>query len=197
MTKLLPLNFDSGINRLMVGLMWEPNENRAGVLGTIKEHDLDLSCALFDGNNEFFDLITPQEPKRDAYGVEVFHSGDNLSGGSDFEDEEIRVDFDKLNENIHALAFFVTTNNKIKFEDVREPACHFSDATSLNEIIKFDLTELSKKFEMPEHFEKERFLIGVVKKNQEGTWDLINYQTRVTVMNSGVIAQVVQEVLAK
>lgn len=173
---------DGNTHKLMVGLSWDPNEEKWGTLDTnIKAHNLDLSCAVISGK-QVTDLITPDDPKRDVYREKIFHAGDNLSGGSDFEDEEIRVDFDKLDDSIDALAFVVSANNKIKFEHVKNAECAFNNALTLNPFLTVSLNDIPGQHRV----------VGFVKRTVTG-WALQELTLDVTALDAYIIEQALQE----
>lgn len=135
----IELSFKDGVRRLMVGLSWEPNEQEDRYGGAPKLHDLDLSCALFDKGGSVLDVLTPQSPQREKYGQDIFHAGDHTSGGSDFEDEYIRINLDRLGEEVSALVFAVSTKGGLKFHEAVVPRCDFLEDSSLASFSSVDL----------------------------------------------------------
>lgn len=103
MPQEVALNFSSDDRKINVGLEWDPNEEAAGVLGEIKPHNLDLSCAILSADMIVRDIITPTDTKRDVYKDQIFHKGDHTSGGSDFEDEEILINLDNVSSALARL----------------------------------------------------------------------------------------------
>ena len=133
------------IEKLIIGLAWEPNEQDNSVLGdSVKPHNLDLSCVLFDNDGNVIDEITPQDTKRETYKGQIFHLGDNLSGGNDFEDEEIQLWLSSLDNHIAQIAFIVSVKEKVKFSDVREGHCSVLSAQTLEVIQSIDFSSLTK-----------------------------------------------------
>ncbi len=183
----LSLNNEDGtpIN-LMVGLSWDPNEEKFGNLdNSIKAHNLDLSCAILSESMQVKDLITPDDPKRDMYKEQIFHAGDNLSGGSDFEDEEIRVNFDRLPDDVSALAFIVSANNKVKFEHVKNGECAFNNAQTLQPFLTVSLNDIPGPHRV----------VGIVKKTSSG-WALQKAEVDVRALDAYIIEQALGEVTA-
>lgn len=177
---------DGSIINLMVGLSWDPNEEKWGSLDTnVKAHNLDLSCALLSESMQVTDLITPDEPKRDQYKEQIFHSGDNLSGGADFEDEEIRVNFDKIGGDVHALAFVVSANNKVKFENVKNGECAFNNAQTLQPLLSVSLDNIPGQHRV----------VGIVKRTSTG-WALSKVEVDVSALDAAVIEQALGEAAA-
>lgn len=184
MSEELSLNtVDGKPIKLMVGLSWDPNEEKWGSLDSnIKVHNLDLSCAVLSKSMHVTDLITPSEPKRDVYKGKIYHSGDSLSGGGDFEDEEVRVDFDQIDEDVEALAFIVSANNKIKFENVKNGECAFNNAETLVPFLTVSLDGISGAHR----------IVGIVKRTPSG-WALEEVSVDVNALDAYVIEQALQK----
>lgn len=184
MSEELSLNTEEGQPiKLMVGLAWDPNEEKWGNLDTnIKVHNLDLSCAVLTDSMRVKDLITPDNPMRDEYRSKIFHAGDNLSGGSDFEDEEIRVDFEHLEDEIQGLAFVVSANNKIKFEHVKNGECAFNNAQTLEPFLTVSLDDIPGQHR----------IVGIVKRTRSG-WALQKAEVDVGALDEMIIERALSE----
>ena len=184
MSEELSLNtVDGKPIKMMVGLAWDPNEEKWGNLDTnIKVHNLDLSCAVLTESMQVKDLITPDNPMRDAYKDKIFHAGDNLSGGADFEDEEIRVDFSRLDDDIHGLAFIVSANNKIKFENVKNGECAFNNAQTLQPFLTVSLDDIPGQHR----------IVGIAKRTKSG-WALQEAKVDVNALDEYIIEKALGE----
>lgn len=135
----------SDVEKLKIGLSWDPNEQKAGVLDdSIKVHNLDLSCVIFSDGDDVLDVLTPQEPKRDHYQHQIFHLGDHLSGGSDFEDEAIQINLDALDPQIGCLAFVVSVQGRVKFSEVRNGQCEILNGITLESLMAVDFQSIEK-----------------------------------------------------
>ena len=171
-------DIELNIPKLMVGLSWDPNEQKQGVLDeSITPHNLDLSCIVLGQGRQIKDIITPSDPKREAYKNAIYHMGDHLSGGSDFEDEEIQVHFENLDADITGLAFAVSGNDKLELAEVANGKCEFCDAASLKPFMSVEFKAV----------EKPHYLVGAVIKNDQGVWVLQNTQTELLVFDQDVI----------
>ena len=166
MSDVIELKFSEAIPKLMVGLMWEPNEDKSGVVGEIKPHNLDLSCVIFGENMNVKDILTPPFHKREEYKDQIFHMGDNLTGGSDYEDEEVLVNFDNIDPSFEALAFVVSVKDGVKFSEVNDGACTFCDAASLEKFLEITFDGVGAA----------HYLAGFVSKDASGQWVLNNIQ---------------------
>merc|ERR1712130_214368 len=95
-TKGESVSVDSVVNsRLMLGLGWDPLRNEAV--------DFDASCISFDERNRvvdkiFFNCLSNRNKS-------IVHSGDNLTGKGEGDDEKIYVDLDKMSSNIKNIFF--------------------------------------------------------------------------------------------
>lgn len=150
------------VSKLMVGLSWDPNTQATEGFGLGQPHNIDLCCAVFGEGLSFIDMITPQIPLREKYGQQIFHTGDNTSGGADFEDEAINVTFDGLDEDIKYLAFIVSCIDGVKFSELNNPVCDFLVYENLEKLAS---VKLSKG-------QMDHILTGVVRKNHLGEWEL-------------------------
>lgn len=201
MSEIIPLNFSTDNKKLLVGLSWDPNEKSEGVLGDVKVHNLDLSCAVFNADYEVCDIITPIDTKRDTYKGQIFHRGDNKSGGADFEDEDITVHLDKLDQTtgdlelectVRALAFVVSTNDRVKFEDVSNGDCHFMDGLTLEPFKKIDLQGEAKKMSGPNASSQQHLVLGYVSEDENGAWTLKSMSHEINALEKSAIEDAVK-----
>lgn len=170
------LSFSGDISKLMVGLEWDPNEEEKGVVSVIKPHNLDLSCAVFDTDMSVVDIITPTHPKRDEYKGQIFHKGDALDGGADFEDEEILVTMDTLDAEIKAISFMVSTNDHVDIASVKNGICRFQDAISLSPFVEIKLSEFISKKDSVSIPRQEHFFAGIIMRAEGDKWVLKDTQ---------------------
>jgi stress response protein SCP2 len=165
---VVPLQFSEDSNKLMVGLCWDHNENSS--FGEIEAHDLDLSCALLGKGHELIDIITPSEPMRDKYKSIVYHSGDHMSGASEFEDEYINIQINKVDEHIEQIAFFVSSKDGLKLSEANRPECVFRNGITLEKYFSIDLRLADKDHDDGQGL----FFAGAVTRHpqDEYFWDL-------------------------
>jgi stress response protein SCP2 len=78
---------------------------------------------------------------KSAYKGAIEHSGDNLTGEGEGDDETINVDLSRLPEEAHALVFTVNSFRGQNFTEVRNAYCRLLDAGTGAELVRFDLTE--------------------------------------------------------
>ncbi|MAF97890.1 MAG: hypothetical protein CMH26_04570 [Micavibrio sp.] len=181
MSEAMKLEFEQGSARLLVGLLWDPNE-QGGVVGAPKEHNLDLACAVLGDDLKVRTIISSTDTQRDEYKTEIFHTGDNITGGADFEDESITVNFEHLREDVHAMAFVVSTDGRLKLDQVNAAACEFRDGISLNSFSRVEL-KVSETY----------YLAGLVTKSDDGSWNLIKAEGALASLSAVEIENAVRE----
>jgi tellurium resistance protein TerD len=129
-----------GAPKFTVGLGWDTNSSSTG-------HSFDLDASIFIMNenrklvsDEFFvfynNLTSPDEA--------VQHTGDNLTGEGDGDDESINVDLSKIDPRVSELCIVVTIHDaesrKQNFGQVRNSYVRIVDANG-NEMVKYELEE--------------------------------------------------------
>ena len=118
------------LSAVTLGLGWDPADGRKNI-------DLDASCIAFDANGE--DVAKVWFMKKKAFGGAVRHSGDNLTGAGDGDDEQIQVDLAALPAEVHALAFTINSFRGQTFTAVRGAFCRLLDADG-TELVRYDLS---------------------------------------------------------
>lgn len=118
-----------GAVRMALG--WDPAQ--AG-----RKIDLDASCIAFDARGK--DLASCWFLKLKTLGGALSHSGDNLTGAGDGDDEVITVDLEKMPEKVTALVFTVNSFSGQKFTQVANAFCRLLDSSG-TELVRFDLSD--------------------------------------------------------
>ncbi|MER7584905.1 TerD family protein [Kitasatospora sp. NPDC097691] len=119
------------LSSVRMALGWEP-------AGRGRSVDLDASCLAFDARHKR--LETAWFMKLNIFNGAIAHSGDNLTGGGDGDDEMITVHLEGLPAEVHGLVFVVNSFSGQKFTDVKNAYCRLLDAGSNEELVRFDLT---------------------------------------------------------
>ncbi|HIG8123454.1 TPA: TerD family protein, partial [Klebsiella pneumoniae] len=131
----------TALSQLQFGLGWDPVKKK-GLFGSIfggnDSIDLDAGCVLLDAAGNKIDTIWFRKLKSSC--GSVVHSGDNLTGEGDGDDEIIRVDLTKLPANVEYLAFTVNSFRGQSFNDVDNAFCRVVDQTN-KELARYQLTE--------------------------------------------------------
>ena len=145
--QITPLNVtQEAQHRVFVGLGWDPNEDiglldkaREALGGKETHHDLDLSCYTLDQDGTLLDSITAINAATES--GKIYHSGDNVEGLGDGDDEQISVELKDLDENIHHIVFAVTIKTGHVFGDVALPEVRLGDGYTNREFLKTSLLE--------------------------------------------------------
>lgn len=132
----------SNLSQLQFGLGWDPLKKK-GFLGGLfggggSSIDLDASCVLLDQSGNKIDAIWFR--KLTSSCKSVVHSGDNLTGEGDGDDETIRVDLTRLPQNVEHLVFTVNSFRGQTFNDVENAFCRVVDQSN-KELANYKLAE--------------------------------------------------------
>lgn len=142
-----PLNYTKEANhRVFVGLSWDPkdrvsflDELGALIKGQPTHHDLDLGCAYFDAHKQLLGIVNADPDHASDESGKIYHSGDNVAGQGDGDDEEISVELKDLNPNIHHVIFFTSIKTGQTYDQVTAPEIHLADAYSGRDFLHVDL----------------------------------------------------------
>ncbi len=136
-----------GISRIMVGLGWDPVEQRGGLFGKRRpDIDCDASVIMLNENSKIINnenVIYYGNLKYKNGSVQ--HMGDNLTGAGDGDDEQILIELNKIPSDIQRLVFVVNIYDckarKQNFGMVQNAFIRIVDDNKNQEIIRYNLTE--------------------------------------------------------
>ncbi|MEJ3652414.1 TerD family protein [Actinomycetes bacterium KLBMP 9759] len=120
------------LRRVVMGLGWDPADTGRSV-------DLDASAIVIGANGKKVD--SAWFLSQTACGGAIKHSGDNLTGHGEGDDEQITVDLNALAPDVAAVVFVVNSFGGQKFTAVARASCRLVDLDTGAEIARFDLTE--------------------------------------------------------
>ncbi|OHV37894.1 TerD family protein [Pseudofrankia sp. EUN1h] len=120
------------LTRVRMALGWDPAMQGRSI-------DLDASCILYDARGKDTDKVWFMS-KKGAKGA-VRHSGDNLTGQGEGDDEVIFVDLGALPPTVTTLVFTVNSFQGQPFTEVRRAYCRLVDDLTNQELVRFDLSE--------------------------------------------------------
>jgi tellurium resistance protein TerZ len=129
-----------GLTSVTMGLGWSPAKAK-GLFASFKQADsidLDASAIAFAGGSAT-DVVWFRQLKG-ANGA-IQHSGDNLTGEGDGDDESVRIDLDKLPGNVDGIVLTVSSFRGQTFNEVEDAFCRVVDNTTGAEIARFQLAE--------------------------------------------------------
>jgi len=157
-------------HRIFVGLGWDPkDEENSGIIGAITDkisgkalhHDLDLSCYLYDANDGLISVVNAETEKGTDRSGKVYHSGDNVEGIGDGDDEQISVELKDIDPSIIHMIFTATIKSGHNFSDIDTPEIRLVDAYS-------DHTFAQKKIDQIEGQDKSGYVFLAVYYTPEG-----------------------------
>jgi tellurium resistance protein TerD len=132
---------DVKLPKFVVGLGWDAKATSTG-----QDFDLDASIFILGENKKvlsdshfifYNNLVSPDGA--------VEHTGDNLTGAGDGDDESIKIDLSKINPNATELCFIVTIhdaeNRRQNFGQVRNSFVRVYNPDTKEEILKYELEE--------------------------------------------------------
>jgi len=161
-------------HRVFVGLGWDPKA-KAGIKDKIGAmmggkktfHDLDLSCFVYDSSQNFIAKIgAKSEQSLDKIG-QIYHSGDNVEGVGEGDDEQISVELKNLGPDIHSIIFLVTIQSGHSFADIESPEIRLADGYS-------NYSFLSADFSGPEAQNSSAFIFAAITRDESYEWVMKN-----------------------
>ncbi|MRX66999.1 tellurium resistance protein TerD [Flavobacterium resistens] len=127
--------------KFTIGLGWDTNNSSTG-----SSFDLDASAFIVGANGKILsdshfifynNLKAPDES--------VIHTGDNLTGDGDGDDEQIKIDLTKINSAVKEICIVVTIHDaegrKQNFGQVRNSFIRIVDDSNNTEMVKYELEE--------------------------------------------------------
>ncbi len=127
--------------KFTIGLGWDTNASSTGAA-----FDLDASVFIMGDNKKIlsdahFVFYNNLKSPDDA----VEHTGDNLTGDGDGDDEQILVDLSKIDARATEICIVVTIHDadarKQNFGQVRNSFVRILDSSNNNELVKYELEE--------------------------------------------------------
>lgn len=141
------------LSRIVVGLGWDAAERKSGgflsgLFGGKSAPNIDCDASVFMLNQNgrlvgnksvvYFGNLR-------SFCGGVVHTGDNLTGDGDGDDEQIIVELSKINSNIHRLLFTVNIydciNRKQDFGMIKNAYIRVVDAKTRKDLIKYNLSD--------------------------------------------------------
>jgi stress response protein SCP2 len=119
------------LSQVKMGLGWEPAFRGANI-------DLDASVIAYGPQRNHIDSC--YFGKLSILNGAIKHSGDNLTGEGGGDDEVIVVDLGRLPQEATGLVFTVNSFSGQKFTEVAKAYCRLLDASTGEELVRFDLT---------------------------------------------------------
>ncbi|MBO2459615.1 TerD family protein [Actinomadura violacea] len=127
------------LTRVRMGLGWDAVAKK-GLFGKGKAQsiDLDASCLLFDAAGNLADSVWFRQLRSKDGSVQ--HTGDNLTGAGEGDDEVINVDLQGVPANVVQLVFTVNSFTGQDFSQIENAFCRLVDEATGQEIARYDLS---------------------------------------------------------
>ena len=123
----------SGRERILVALSWDERAHATffdKVKRTNQQHDLDLSCFVYNASDEYVDFVGPMaQDNIDQHGC-IYHSGDDAGGAGNLDDESISVELAGLPYDTESLIFVAEIRSDHTFEEIANPSVRIADGFS-------------------------------------------------------------------
>mmetsp|Transcript_69442 Transcript_69442/g.131001 ORF Transcript_69442/g.131001 Transcript_69442/m.131001 type:complete len:433 (-) Transcript_69442:47-1345(-) len=144
------------MGRITVGLGWDVDEG---------ECDLDVSAVLLDRDGADLEAVFFGRLESEEHGI--VHTGDNLTGEGDGDDEQITVQLSALGDSVHDVFFCIHIYSKGRggrpktFREVANPYCRVVEGTAGDELCRYTLTEAG---------DRSGLIIARLRRSPDGRW---------------------------
>lgn len=143
---------NAGLKNIMVGLGWDPVQQKSGGLfgglfgGGGSNVDCDASVLMLDENDRLLDKKSViYFGNLTSKCGSVKHTGDNLTGDGDGDDEQVLIDLSKVPANVHKLVFVVNiyqaVQRKQHFGMIQNAFIRVVDSASRTELVHYNLSD--------------------------------------------------------
>lgn len=125
-----------------MGLGWDAVKKR-GLFGSRSQSiDLDASALLFDGGGRLVDAVWFSQLRSKDGSVQ--HTGDNLTGAGEGDDESVVVDLPRLSPAVTQIVFTVNSFTGQDFSQIENAFCRLVDETTGEELARYELSGSGK-----------------------------------------------------
>ena len=133
----------ASLTKVRLGLGWDAVPVKRGFFGGLKSADIDLdaSAIFFDAAGKALDTVFfNQLQSRDG---STLHTGDNLTGEGDGDDETILVDLSAVSSAVTHIVFVISSYQGQTFNQVANAFCRLLDDSvpTSPEVARYELTE--------------------------------------------------------
>lgn len=135
----------SKLSNVTMGLGWDVAKKKSGGFfsglfggGQPDSVDLDASCVMFSASGEMIDSIWFRQLRSKDGSIQ--HTGDNLTGEGDGDDEKINVNLSSVPSDVKYLVFVVNSFTGQNFSQIDNAFCRLVDQNGNKEIAKYNLS---------------------------------------------------------
>lgn len=135
----------ASLTNLSFGLGWDAAKPKSGLFSKLfgasdsGAIDLDASCALLNSAKDVLDIVWFRQLTSKCAAVK--HSGDNLTGEGEGDDETISVNLQRLSTDVEYIVLTVNSFRNQTFNAVDNAYCRVIDDSTNQEIARFSLSE--------------------------------------------------------
>jgi len=157
-----------------VGLSWDPKV-RANVMEKLEEMmggktsytDMDLAAYVYDKDENFMGLVSAKAEDITSFTPHIYHSGDNMDGEGEGDDETVTIEFMDLDEKVHHILFKASIASGHLFAEVDMPEMRLVRSPGQEVLLQASL-DLEKN--------KSAFVFARVFKDDKGNWHFENVE---------------------
>ncbi|WP_086606347.1 TerD family protein [Erythrobacter donghaensis] len=130
-----------GLSQITLGVGWDVAKGGffGGLFGGGGDIDLDASCLTFDANKTVLEAVWFGK-LTNAAGT-IRHSGDNLTGEGEGDDESIAIKLDQLDGKVEYIVLTVNSFRGQTFDKVANAFGRVVDNKSGRELARFDISD--------------------------------------------------------
>jgi len=126
------------LTQVRMGLGWDAMRKRGFFGSKPQTIDLDASALLFDADGRLVDQVWfKQLTSQDG---SIRHTGDNLTGDGEGDDESIRVNLVRVPDQVATIVFTVNSFTGQDFSQIENAFCRLVDEATGGEIARYDLS---------------------------------------------------------
>jgi tellurium resistance protein TerZ len=134
------------LTKVRMGLGWDAAPVKRGFFGGSKpvEIDLDASAIFFDATGRLLDKVWFQQlVSNDG---STHHTGDNLTGEGEGDDETIVVDLARVAPEVAHIVFVISSYSRQTFDQIDNAFCRLIDDSTNGspEVARYELTDSGK-----------------------------------------------------
>jgi len=128
------------LSQVRMGLGWDAMKKK-GMFGGLKEVsvDLDASAILLDSNRQVLEVVYYGNLR--SKDSSLMHTGDNLTGKGDGDDESIMVDLPRVSPAVAHIVFVVNSFSGQNFSQIENATARVVDSADRDkELVRYQLS---------------------------------------------------------
>lgn len=138
----LAKNDGSSLQHVFLACGWDIGAKQGGFFNKLfsssEQIDLDASAILFDQNKNFVDAI--YFGQLNSLDGSIKHSGDNLTGAGEGDDEIIYVNLDRIPSQIQSVVLTISSFRGQTFQNVQNAFCRLVDQSTQQEVARYNIS---------------------------------------------------------